>query len=478
MLPVLKLRRLQKQLDDAADYATWCEVAAAIDALTGAEDWRKDDEADFFHAESLRRDLDHMRWLRGAGDAAALAEVVHASMHRNLVDLLASDGYSVALGGPKHLARAYLDETENTLRWLASDEAVLPLEQKRSVFDQVHHTWGRSALMLSGGATFGFMHLGVCKALHRHRLLPDVVSGASTGAMIAAGICTRDDDELDDLFDRPEQMELIGLVPRDPADKDGGRSLLDPERLLATIRKNINDGTFEEARAHSGRTLVISVSPTRKRQLPRVLCPLTSPNVLVSAAALASSALPVFFPPVTLTGKNAEGEEVPWLPEERWADGSVWGDIPTRSLGRLYNVDHFIVSQTNPHVLPFLTLRDGDGWVGRTFGMAGRGVQQQTLNSTEMARRLTERVPGLEKLPLGTWLEHVHALANQSYSGDVDIHPAFRPGLYRKIMSNPTPELLDQLILDGERATWPHLEMIRDQTRISRCLTACRTKLA
>ena len=38
----------------------------------------------------------------------------------------------------------------------------------------------------------------------------------------------------------------------------------------------------------------------------------------------------------------------------KWSDGSVHQDLPMVRLSELFNVNHFIVSQTNPHVLPFL----------------------------------------------------------------------------------------------------------------------------
>ena len=38
-------------------------------------------------------------------------------------------------------------------------------------FRRAAHIFGRSALMLSGGATLGFSHLGVVKALFEHDLL-------------------------------------------------------------------------------------------------------------------------------------------------------------------------------------------------------------------------------------------------------------------------------------------------------------------
>jgi predicted acylesterase/phospholipase RssA len=56
--------------------------------------------------------------------------------------------------------------------------------------------YGRSALCLSGGAAFGYYHLGVCRSLLDGGMLPSVVNGTSSGSLIAAFICVRTDEEL------------------------------------------------------------------------------------------------------------------------------------------------------------------------------------------------------------------------------------------------------------------------------------------
>ena len=48
----------------------------------------------------------------------------------------------------------------------------------------------------------------------------------------------------------------------------------------------------------------------------------------------------------------------------RW---SIEGDLP-KLLSRLENVNHFIVSQTNPHVLPIVRVKSGGGLLGKLVG--------------------------------------------------------------------------------------------------------------
>lgn len=77
---------------------------------------------------------------------------------------------------------------------------------------------------------------------------------------------------------------------------------------------------------------------------------------LVWSAALASCAIPYVYAPVELMAKDATGQLVPYFSEGgvKFADGSIHSDLPMRRLAELFNVNHFIVSQVNPHVIPFV----------------------------------------------------------------------------------------------------------------------------
>jgi TAG lipase / steryl ester hydrolase / phospholipase A2 / LPA acyltransferase len=54
------------------------------------------------------------------------------------------------------------------------------------------------------------------------------------------------------------------------------------------------------------------------------------------------------------------GQPHPWnASPQRWIDGSVDNDLPMSKLSELFNVNHFIVSQVNPHIVPFLEKSSG-----------------------------------------------------------------------------------------------------------------------
>ena len=91
-------------------------------------------------------------------------------------------------------------------------------------------------------------------------------------------------------------------------------------------------------------------------ELPRLLNYLTAPNVLIWSAIAASCSVPFIFSASEIMAKDPRtGQAQPWnASSQRWIDGSVDNDLPMAKLSELFNVNHFIVSQVNPHIVPFL----------------------------------------------------------------------------------------------------------------------------
>ena len=64
----------------------------------------------------------------------------------------------------------------------------------------------------------------------------------------------------------------------------------------------------------------------------------------------------------------------------------------------------------------------------------------------------------------------MRSIINQDYVGDINILPDYRLINPRSLLGFPGEKRVLKLIASGERCTWPKLEMIRQQTRISRTL--------
>ena len=66
---------------------------------------------------------------------------------------------------------------------------------------------------------------------------------------------------------------------------------------------------------------------------------------------------------------------------------------------------------------------------------------------------------------------------NQDYHGNITIKPEFSFNYFSKILTNPSDEDFQFFIREGERATWPKIKMIENQTRISKKLDECYNRL-
>ena len=125
-------------------------------------------------------------------------------------------------------------------------------QQKYDLFQDVEQSFGHTALLMQGGGSFGLFHLGVAKALVEADLLPRVISGASVGALMAALLCTKTDDELPKLF-LDEQIDLKAFSTLRPGGSIQRKIirlftegyLLDVNVLEECIKANLKDMTFE-----------------------------------------------------------------------------------------------------------------------------------------------------------------------------------------------------------------------------------------
>jgi len=71
--------------------------------------------------------------------------------------------------------------------------------------------------------------------------------------------------------------------------------------------------------------------------------------VLIWSAVVASCSIPIYFQPVELYCKNERNEEVVYVTGGRkFIDGSLGADLPRQKISEYFNVNNFLVSQTNP----------------------------------------------------------------------------------------------------------------------------------
>ena len=468
-----KHSKLEKNLAQAGSYHQWLSTAEQLDELEGKDKWRLEAASEDCDYRLLASRVRLLRKLRRQKDFERLIFRLREELHGNIGNMANPLLYQHARAGTKKLVNDYLDEVTACLNLFSDSEVeAFPPMRKRRFLKRSARSFGRSALLLSGGASLGLFHLGVIQELQLEGVLPRVITGSSAGSIIAGILATHTDEELTGLLEPGyvdfEWSKMFGFI-----DILKGKGVLDPKQLLKSINRTIPDMTFLEAYEHTNRILNISVSPADSHQFPRLLNYLTAPNVLISRAAMASSAIPGLFPPVQLRAKNYAGKSVVYMPHHRWIDGSVHEDIPKERVNRLHNVNHYIVSQTNPHVIPFMSEEIEDtGLIPFIKDVVLKAPMVQVEHFLEMVHQHFE-IPGLSSV-----IKKAYALVSQTYSGDITIYPEQQLMRVSNVLSNLSPEQSKEMMLQGRRSTWPKIERVRNTTQISRTFDACLRRLS
>ena len=198
----------RKLVEQATDYGTWRAQSMVLDTLEGLDDWKNNPVSSHYQHKLIQQRLLNLRAWRKAGDWPQLIFSLREGLHRNLGNLANPELYKHSHVGTKLLIDDYISEVTSLLNHLCDhDIPELPYAQKLLFFRHTGQSFGRSALMLSGGANLGMFHFGVIKALREQNLLPRVISGSSAGSVVAAMLGTHKDSELDALF-RGDTLDL------------------------------------------------------------------------------------------------------------------------------------------------------------------------------------------------------------------------------------------------------------------------------
>lgn len=472
---------LNLRMKNAQTLEQWAVAAKELDILEDNEAWKYDLSSSEFDVALLQERLLQLDQARINCDVKKMLHLVRTALSRDTAGMDNRRLYKHSHIGTKDMIERYIDSTLDTIRTLVeTSRRTLPdgLEAK-DLLEQViyaRQAFGRSALLLSGGATFGMNHVGVLKALFEAKLLPRIISGASAGSIVCSVLCTRTDEEIPAVLDEFPYGDLAVFEDATKEDSvlERMRRLLtqgawiDIKHLTRVMRELLGDMTFQEAYNRTRRILNICVSSASIYELPRLLNYVTSPNVMIWSAVAASCSVPFLFSAGQLLVKNpVTGENSPWNPTpQRWIDGSVDNDLPMTRLAELFNVNHFIVSQVNPHVVPFLVKDDIN-------------VSQRAQSAEDIGPGLVYTLTNLAKdealhrmymlAELGIFpnlVTKVRSVLSQKYSGDITILPEVEYRDFPRLLKNPTSEFMKQACLSGERATWPKLSRIRNRCAV------------
>ena len=463
-------RRMQR----AKDWKSWEFSAKKLDELRGMEDWKKRDASTLYDYKLLKRRLRLIRNMRENENIEALVHHLRSGLLRGLGGCLNPELYKRCLVGTKQIIQEYQEEVCKSLKCIV-DSSKFPLKAKLTFFSESRYAFGKTALMLSGGASLGMYHLGVVKALYKKDLLPRVICGTSAGSIVAAMVGTTSPQDLPNWF-------ASGKIKYGPfAGKEKGSVYRKLRRFLTSghfmdikvletfVRANVGELTFQEAFEKTGIILNITVSESSEHQDYRLMNYLTAPHVLIWSAAIASCAIPLVFEPVELKCKNHKGEIVSYHPPGlKFIDGSVKADLPMQRLSELFNVNAFVVSQVNPWVIPLLTPDDGGshGHDSLLFRLI-KNIKKLIL------MEFRHRVQQFNLLGYSKCLSGFLGIFTQEYRGNVTIWPVPSVKDYLNILSNPSEEDIQRFIEKGMLRTFPKVNMVSSILAIEKTFEKC-----
>ncbi|KEQ67949.1 uncharacterized protein M437DRAFT_37991 [Aureobasidium melanogenum CBS 110374] len=477
-------------LNSARYYEEWEAAAFALDELFGNDLWFENPSSKHYDYRLIHSRLQYILEAREDDDILGLVNLLRSGLVRNLGNITAPRLYNRAYAGTKLLIEDYITQVALAVEYVTAYptspmyDTSLTNQAKLDLLHDTRQALGRSVLVLQGGSIFGLCHIGVVKALHLRGLLPRIISGTATGALMAALVGVHNEDELLK-FLSGEGIDLTAFATRSDQmakNSDSGfvqhgwistwfrrakrfiteGYLLDSRVLEECVRANVGDLTFMEAYQRTKRVLNITVAPMGNG-MPNLLNYLTAPNVLIWSAALASNASDVLYSPLTMKCKDESGNIVPWAsthpinPRPTTPSGyASERDSPLTRIAELFNANHFIVSQARPYIAPFLR----SDLHSPKPGYKGRSSLTNSLMKV-MVMEVQHRLHQLDSL--GYLPAQIRRfLLDENIPGtSLTLVPEVKFTDFFRLLENPTRQSVEYWISRGEKMVWPAVDALK-----------------
>ncbi|KAI8936204.1 hypothetical protein NX059_006633 [Plenodomus lindquistii] len=417
-----------------------------------------------------------------------IVNIVRTGLIRGFANIVNPELYNRAFSGTTPLIEDYVQEMATAIRIIvdAPTSDRFTDTQKEETIDGFKRSFGHSALVLQGGATFVMCHLGVVKALLERRLLPRCVVGSSASALIAALVGVHTHEELPGCL-TAANIDITAFTDR-PYRRDTGlrgrlatlfRRLkrwwrvghfIDYDVLEKVLKANLGNVTFQEAYRRTGTALNIIV--TSRNGDPVLLNYLSAPYVFVWSAALASNVTTsnATSCPVTIMSQNWDKSIVPW-DDPSMSSFQPPGSrprhkaVPLQEVRVKFNVNHFIISKAQPYLVPLLRadLHEPNpfhrGFRKYTI-IAIRGTYRELLHSLSYPLRFAPRMIWPARL-----------VYDEIIPGpNISLVPKLERTDFLKLIDHPSPAMIDYFIFKGERSVWPVVKALNTRCAIEMAL--------
>ena len=471
----LDRRQIEKELSGLETYDQFRKTAEHLGHLCHFENWKNNERpvSCDFDVVQLKARLHDVEKARLSRNPEQMLQLIRTQLSRFNSDIDKGTLFHPFLHGTKKIIEAYTESVcglfEDVTRLCARYGNDFDRLRLAIQLQEVKNSFGETALLCSGGGTYGMRHIGTIKCLFEAGILPHIITGASAGAIVCAVLGSKTEDQLQQVLETFCHGDLkVFIGDHEPPGwwfricyVCRNWHLFDAKNLARVMRFHLGDMTFSEAYRLTGRILNITVSSGKPDQSINVLNFETAGNVMLWSAVVASCALPGTYEGCHILMKHPEtGEFELWSDSTAHVDGSIHGDIPFAALRTQFNVNHAVVAQVNPHVVPFVEDK-----------------------CAEDRRRHPTLVAFLDCLKeeaaafIMPFFPRFSSIVSQKYSGDITILPKDWVDDLTKVLSNPTPHFMESAKGKGEHATWERMSIIENHTKIEKALGAA-TKAA
>jgi TAG lipase / lysophosphatidylethanolamine acyltransferase len=267
----------------------------------------------YYDYRLINERLSSLAVAREENNTQQLVNLLRSGLVRNLGNITSPKLYNRSFAGTKYLIEEYISQVVEAIEDISSlpttpsldnrgNSVTLTTQMKLDFIHDTRQAFGRSTLVLQGGSVFALCHLGVVRSLFLRGLLPRIITGTATGALIAALVAIHTEEELPGVL-KGDGIDLSAFEGKGatggtaPHNTQTFRSkwetllrrvkrfihegyLLDVKVLEECVRSNVGDLTFEEAYNRSKRVLNITVATGGQEGVPALLNYLTAPNVV------------------------------------------------------------------------------------------------------------------------------------------------------------------------------------------------------
>jgi TAG lipase/steryl ester hydrolase/phospholipase A2/LPA acyltransferase len=266
---------IEKELSGLETYGEFRRAVEHLGHLSHFENWRNNERPDScdFDVVQLKARLHDVEQSRHSRDPDKMLQLIRTQLSRFNSDIDQEILFHPFLHGTKKIIEEYTDSVcrllENFTRLYARYGNESDRLRLAKQLEEVKISFGETALLCSGGGTYGMRHIGTIKCLFETGTLPHIMTGASAGSIVCAVLGSKTDDQLQQVLETFCHGDLKVFIGDHEPPGWWARMvyvcqnwhLFDAKNLARVMRFHLGDMTFSEAYRLTGRILNVSADP-------------------------------------------------------------------------------------------------------------------------------------------------------------------------------------------------------------------------